>query len=313
MELITANRANGILYHFLTYHQQEGKSWILPSNICPEVVLTFLKAGCKLRFIDLEEKELGINLKQVEETINNGGIAGVLYNHTYGNEYTPDRHLTDIRNSNPELLLVDDRCLCDPQFDFESSWADLVLFSTNFRKQVDLGYGGYSFTNVIIEPEEIPEYKKNEYDKVSHELKVKKDSEYWRSMAFMPWLDTSFMGISTDKYFEEIRKYKKKWNKHKQSLISVYKKHIPRDMQLGTQFNNWRFQVISDRKEEVLNQLHDNGLFAGDHYRSLGSSYEEKNFPIAERIERKVINLFIDNYYDNNQARQTLEILCKLA
>lgn len=311
MELITAYRANGILYHFLKYHKQEDKCWILPSNICPEVVLTLIKAGCKLRFIDLEEKELGINLEQGEEVIHNGGIAGVLYNHTYGNEYTPDQHLTEIRNNNPELLLVDDRCLCDPQFDFKSSWADMALFSTNFRKQVDLGYGGYGFTNVKIEPREIPEYKKKEYDKVSHELKAKVDPKQWRSMAISPWLDTSVMGISTEKYFEEIWKYKQKWSKHKQSLISVYEKHIPRYMQLGTQFNNWRFQVISDRKGEVLKQLCDNGLFAGDHYRSLGSSYEKKKFPIAERIERKVINLFIDNYYANNQAKQTLEILCK--
>ncbi|GAI95811.1 unnamed protein product, partial [marine sediment metagenome] len=185
MELITANRANGILYHFLKYHKQEGGNWILPSNICPEVVLTFLKSGCKLRFVDLEEKELGISLKQVEEVIHNGEIAGVLYNHTYGNEYTPDQHLTDIKNNNPELLLVDDRCLCDPQFDFESSWADLILFSTNFRKQVDLGYGGLGFTNIKIEPGEIPEYKKKEYDKVSHELKAKADPEHWRSMGFM--------------------------------------------------------------------------------------------------------------------------------
>lgn len=313
MELITANRANGILYYFLKYHKQEDKCWILPSNICPEVVLTFLKARCELRFIDLEEKELGINLKQVEAAIHNGGIAGVLYNHTYGNEYTPDQHLTDIRNNNPELQLVDDRCLCDPQFDFESSWADLVLFSTNFRKQVDLGYGGHGFTNLKIELGEFPEYKKKEYDKVSHELKAKVDPEHWRSMATRPWLDTSTMGITTEKYFEEIRKYIKKWNKHRQSLTSIYEKHIPRYMQLGSQFNNWRFQVISDRKKDVLKQLYYNSLFAGDHYRSLGSNYEEKNFPIAERIERKVINLFIDNYYDNNQAKQTLEILCKLA
>jgi len=311
MELITANRANGILYHFLKYQKQEDKCWILPSNICPEVVLTFLKAGCKFRFIDLEEKELGINLKQVEEAIHNGGIAGVLYNHTYGNEYTPDQHLIEIKNNNPELLLVDDRCLCDPQINFDSSWADLVLFSTNFRKQVDLGYGGYGFTNTKIEPGEILEYKKKEYDKVSHELKATVDPEHWRSMAIRPWLDTSAMGISTKKYFEDIKNYKKKWNKHKQSLISIYKKHIPRNMQLGPHFNNWRFNIHVKNKSDLIRHIFRERLFVSNHYPSIGSIIERKRFPVAEWLYRYGINLFIDKHYTEKMVYRTVQIINK--
>ena len=51
MKLVTANRANKILYNFIQANNITGKV-LLPVNICTDVVATLQYAGLELEFVD---------------------------------------------------------------------------------------------------------------------------------------------------------------------------------------------------------------------------------------------------------------------
>ena len=52
----------------------------------------------------------------------------------------------------PDSKIIDDKCLCLPNFDeLINNNVDLVLYSTGYAKQIELGYGGYAYINKLIE------------------------------------------------------------------------------------------------------------------------------------------------------------------
>ncbi len=57
----------------------------------------------------------------------------------------PAGSLKEIKENHPDLLLIDDRCLCVPDLEPDlSSPAEVILYSTGYGKIVDLGFGGYA-------------------------------------------------------------------------------------------------------------------------------------------------------------------------
>lgn len=58
------------------------------------------------------------------------------------------RFYTELKAINPELCIIDDRCLCKPELeDVVPEKVDLVLFSTGYAKYVELSYGGFGITS----------------------------------------------------------------------------------------------------------------------------------------------------------------------
>src|SRR5688500_12645614 len=142
MQIVQAPRASALLYSILT-SQKESKPWLLPANICPIVAITFLKARVPFEFADISQETLHMDLQQVEDQIKRRQFGGLLYAHTYGEPSTPTDFFNSIKSLNPELLIIDDRCLCIPEFEAQSS-ADVILYSTGNAKIVDLHFGGYA-------------------------------------------------------------------------------------------------------------------------------------------------------------------------
>ena len=64
MKLLTANRANKILYNFLKVNNISGNV-LLPANICSDVVKTLQYAGLTTTFVDLQVDNLCINQEVV--------------------------------------------------------------------------------------------------------------------------------------------------------------------------------------------------------------------------------------------------------
>jgi hypothetical protein len=66
-------------------------------------------------------------------------------------------------------------------------------------------------------------------------------------------------------------------------------------MQLDDQFQNRRFNILIENKEEVLNAIFEKGLCASNHYKpvSSGCKIYLKN---ATLLYEHIINLFIDRY-----------------
>src|SRR5260221_939885 len=184
-----APRASAILYHLLVSQPQK-QTWLLPANICPIVPITFLKAGVPFELVDISATNLHIDLEQAEALAKSRKVGGLLYTHTYGGASTPDDFFRLLKSTSPELIIVDDRCLCVPEFEVSSS-ADVVLYSTGYAKIVELGFGGYAFIN-----DRVPyrsshlAFNSNHHDELEHAYKqalsLRKNFIYHDS----DWLET---------------------------------------------------------------------------------------------------------------------------
>ena len=81
MKLVTAYRANKILYNFIQVNHIVGKV-ILPSNICTDVVHTLHYAGLDFHFVDLQADNLCINQESALQLASEASM--LLFVHTYG-------------------------------------------------------------------------------------------------------------------------------------------------------------------------------------------------------------------------------------
>jgi hypothetical protein len=310
MELIIATRANAILYWFLLEKSKQDDCFILPSNICPEVLLTFLKAGKKIRFADLDPVHFCLDPGGIEKILRNEPVKGILYNHTYGTLFTPFKELNNFKNQNPDILLIDDKCLCTPEFTNEESVFDLTLFSTNSKKQTDLGFGGYAWVKGKIFKTPKPDYSGGDFSKMK--FLVKSDPvgiNDWQNISNLNWLKAEILTSETTGYFNLIKKNISEVNDHKLKLSNIYKTKLQGINILNIEFQNWRFNFRTTLKGNLLNTIFSEGLFAGGHYKSLGTLIEKRAFRIAESLEKEVINLFIDKYYSAEQATRTCEVI----
>ena len=150
MQILQASRASAILYSLLI-NQKHKNVWLLPANICPIVPVTFLKARVPFKFVDISERTFHLDLDQAESLIRTRRFGGLLYAHSYGDASTPNDFFASIKNIAPEMLIIDDRCLCVPDLEPDlSNRADLQLYSTGYAKIVELNFGGYAFVHADV-------------------------------------------------------------------------------------------------------------------------------------------------------------------
>ena len=272
MKLLTANRANKLLYNFIKVNNVTGKV-LLPANVCPDVVKTLEFAGLQIQFLDLQGETLCIHQ---EAALNMAKDASMLiFVHTYGieHEFTAFFHL--LREANPDLIIVDDKCLCLPDLDVKDSAADLVLYSTGAKKMVNLGGGSIGYVA-----------DQWEYDEVEVEPNDYLNNDTWL-------LDTKQLYIKMDAMIS-----------HKEKLNAIYREMLPVSIQLPEEYQHWRFNILTDKKNEILKALFAEGLFASNHYQS-----HSLDCPIANNLHNYVVNLFNDQYYTKEQAIRTCEII----
>ena len=270
--MVTAYRANRILYNFIKSNSIQGEA-IVPANLCRSVVDTLYLAGMKPFFVDISEDTLCVDDRVVIGRAKDASL--LVFVHTYGIEMDCPGWFSTIKSINPSLAIVDDRCLCLPQLSLDSCFADLVLFSTCRKKQVDLGVGGIGFLS-----------EKWEYYETIVESNAILTNKGWTP---------EFYSIE-----ERIRDSVM----HKEFLNSIYYDCLPLEIQLPKAFQNWRFNILVSNKEEILEQLFGTGLFASSHYCSLSDQCS-----VAVNLHKRIVNLFNDFYYSEAQAIRTCEVI----
>jgi hypothetical protein len=132
--ILFERRASGILYNLLR-SRPGTRPVLLPANVCPAVVLTVRKAGRDFRLIDIDPEDLGLDRRRCLEIVRARPDAceGVIYVRPYGAMTKDvDDFFQALKRLRPDLLVVDDRCLCDPDCDGADLAldADVTLFST---------------------------------------------------------------------------------------------------------------------------------------------------------------------------------------
>lgn len=137
---VFAPRACAILHDLL---QGDDRPFLIPANICAVVPETFEKAGRAFELVDIQEDTLEIDPEACLDRLPAGGL---LFVRPYGRDRDVDPFFRALKEAQPDLLLIDDKCLCRPDCEGLgiSQWADATLFSTGYAKHVDLGYGGFA-------------------------------------------------------------------------------------------------------------------------------------------------------------------------
>lgn len=270
--MVTAYRANRILYNFIKSNNIHGEA-IVPANLCRSVVDTLHLAGMTLSFVDISEDSLCVDAEKVIEKTREASL--LVFVHTYGIEMDCPNWFSTIKRINPSLVIVDDRCLCLPQLSLDSCLADLVLYSTCCKKQVNLGVGGIGFL-----------------------------SEKWDYKVFLVEDNAVLTNEVWNPDFDLIEKRMRESTIHKECLNSIYHDSLPLEIQLPKAFQNWRFNILVPNKEDLLERLFGMDLFASSHYCSLSDQCS-----VSKSLHNRIVNLFNDFYYTEEQAIRSCEVI----
>ena len=272
MKLLTANRANKLLYNFIKVNNITGKV-LLPANVCPDMVKTLAFAGMQHQFLDLQAETLCMDQQAALAFAKEASM--LIFVHTYGLEVEFSAFFQQLRDQNPDLIIVDDKCLCLPDLDVKDSAADLVLYSTGEKKMVNLGGGAIGYLA-----------DKWEYDEVPVEGCDCLSNELWL-------LDPKQLYLKMDTIIA-----------HKEKLNTIYRSMLPETIQLPDAFQHWRFNILVQNKQEILAALAAEGLIADSLYPTLDASCL-----VANNLHAYVINLYNDKLFTLEQAERACEII----
>jgi hypothetical protein len=310
MKLIQAPRASAILYNILV-GRSDSHPWLLPANICPIVPITFLKARVPFEFVDISAATLHMDLAQAEDLMKRRKFGGLLYAHTYGELSTPRDFFTAVKSLDPELVIVDDRCLCIPDLEPINS-ADVILYSTGYAKIVELNFGGYAFLRDDLEyhsaslpfnPEHYDEIEKKYKQSIQKREKfIYYDSDWLQfDPPFPAWYD----------YRRQIEVKREVSLNHRTALNHIYTSRLPKEIQLLQSYQAWRFNIRVKNKSEILSAIFNANLFASSHYMSMAGIMNEGFAPQAEFLAGEVINLFNDEYFDEEKVYRTCDVILR--
>jgi hypothetical protein len=310
MQIVRAPRASAILHNLLK-SQGKVKPWLLPANICPIVPITFFKAGIPFKFVDISAETLHMDLEQAGGQLERGDYGGVLSAHTYGEPSTPEVFFQEVKSRFPDLVLVDDRCLCIPDLDPPQEMsADVALYSTGYAKVVELNFGGYAYMkeSVPYQPETLPfnpqaykeiekSYKQAVYNQTPY---VYTDGDWLQTGADLPpWYD----------YRHQIETGLKTSLADRAAINEIYMNRLPPELQLSPEYQTWRFNLRLKNKERVLEAIFASGLFASSHYASLAGIMVSGRCPQAESLAKEIVNLFNDHHFDPQKAAQVCAVI----
>lgn len=308
MKIVQAPRASTILYNLLTT-RADSRWWLLPANICPIVPITFLKAQVPFEFVDISAESLHMDLEQAEARIKTRGFGGLLYAHTYGEPSAPRDFFAFVKRLAPEFVIVDDRCLCIPDFEIDTP-ADLTLYSTGYAKIVELNFGGYAFIQDGLEYQ-LSHLPFDQQDHAKLEASYKEALQTRKAFIYhdSDWLETDAPMPAWYDYRQRIENGLKNSLPHRAELNEVYRKLLPHEIQLPQAYQTWRFNIRLKNKAHILNAIFNTRLFASSHYASMAGIMVESRAPQAEILANQVINLFNDHHFDLQTAEKICEVI----
>ena len=310
MQIVQAPRASAILYSLLL-SRRDRSPWLLPANICPIVPITFLKAGVPFQFVDISPETLHMDLDQVEDLLKNGKVGGLLYAHTYGEVSTPNEFFGTVKSLFPDLMVIDDRCLCIPDLEPDPiNKADIQLYSTGYAKIVDLNFGGYAFLSDAIDYESAySPFDPGHHEELEKAYKAAVSQRQQFVYQDSDWLETDAAVPVWNEYCMQIERSLAGSLEQRASLNHVYAGMLPVDIQLPAAFQTWRFNIRVRDKQRILDAIFSSGFFASSHYASLAGIMDDGKARQAESLERSIINLFNDHYFSLDQAEQVCKII----
>jgi hypothetical protein len=307
-----AQRASSLLYFYLKNLPEDKNVWILPANVCPIVVATFLKANKKVTFADIDLNTLSFDIERLKQLLacNINVVQGVLWVRAYGHTIENLEHVfQSLRATSSEIKIIDDACLMAPNFNPVLQQADIMIFSTGYSKYVDVGYGGWAITRDALELVNYNfDFKKEDYNIV---VKLFESSIKTKQIFVLPdnsWLDLRKPQFEIEEYFKDIKKRTQQSKIHKEKLNNIYKKHLGH-WAFPETHHQWRFNLMVEKRDYVLAKIFDAGHFASKNYPSLVNIFSTGTDENARLCETKILNLFNDFRYTEERALELAKLI----
>ncbi len=322
-QIKTAARASALIYGLGAGHKDG--VWLIPANVCPAVPLALLQAGTGFEFIDIDPASLCMDVALATRRIVGSAlppIAGVIYVRSYGYTMRAEADLMSMRSALPEpAILVDDQCLCIPQTHLEPvvpNGADVILFSTGKAKVLDMGGGGYGVFFGKLSLKLPPTLGMEDARKAEAHLERAYKAAMARgqpiqnlkSLQAQPWIGSD-AGPDWPQYQQQINSRLPAVMEHKQQLNRIYQEGfqcLAGITPLPGPAQNWRFNVMAERRDEFLALLFDSGLFASAHYYPASRLFGQYDCPEADKLRHKVLNLFNDTHFSTLQAERVVSL-----
>lgn len=313
--IVFESRACTVLFNAILSHPIEGP-FLLPANICPIVPIVFMKAKREFEFVDIAPTTLCIDHDVLLDRLTAAGIrpAGLLYGRTYGAIFDTTEIFEQIKSISPSALIIDDRCLCSPDFsDMLLPYTDIAIYSTGYAKFANVGYGGFG-----VLKEGLPYFKANlPFDeaslaKVTACYKGALDGQKRFIYDDCDWLDTHAPSASFEAYQELVHREALDVRKFKDEINLIYSSRLPSEIQFPSAFQTWRFNIHVRNKAQVLTAIREAGFFASDHYHALTDLFGPGKSPYAKLVHEHVINIFNDRFFSLEKAERLTELLLKI-
>lgn len=316
--LIIRNRAQAVLYEYAKQFLERGKTILIPCNTCESIPLAYQKIGIPFEMIDINETSMSMDLEEVERKIKQTPkqYQAIHYVYNYGIFNSEEQEKLLKLKHFYGIKVIEDKCLCMPEFSFNDARkieSDIELYSTGHCKCVDVGKGGYAYINEDYASEWC--FCEVTFDiGALRQLKegFKRKEVNWQYLSSLDWLE-NFLIKEEEVYIDAVKKKYMYIAEKKKRMNDIYRSIIPDKLCMPEKCHAWRFQVLLANAEEVIERIfHTEGLFASHHYRAWGRGiFSNEYFPKAKCLEEHVVNLFNDEYYDEEKAVNTAEIIRK--
>lgn len=315
---VTEGRAAYILFNILKSSSAQGR-WIIPSNCCSVIPATFFKSETPFEVCDISTDNFCLDLNAVSEKINQqpSAYAGVLFIYTYGAEVNFNDSIVLFKERHPSILFVEDKCLCKP--DVETGFngvSDAILYSTGYAKYTDMGAGGYAYIvdSVPYERQWLT-YQKSDKDELDQKIidVIKKQQKLASEVFLSNWLSSEHNCMADAEYFTELELATKNTQALKSKINQIYKAALPEECCMPDEFNQWRYNIIVNEPQKLIDAIFDAGLFASRHYKPIDYYITMPAQPsrISEWLYQHVVNMFNDKYASSSYAEKMCSIVKK--
>lgn len=122
-------------------------------------------------------------------------------------------------------------------------------------------------------------------------------------------MDCSSLKMEPGQYFDIIRAKINKIESDKERINSIYMQNLPNEIQWGKGYDDWRFMLSVENRDQILQAIFNAGLFAGTNFPSVAWMFKGQHCNMAEDEASHILNLFNDFRVNEEIAYRICEII----